>query len=169
MQERHSLFSGAHSALPPGPGLITYKDKTRLGVLLLASFLACGGLAGLWAQARARSGHDGRHACSLRPAAEASDSVPAPQLSGEQRAQLEAEHARLQQLLAGYEDSMEHGQGCRMGFVKYRLDLLRIEEKLAKCGYKRTQLRRQIAHLESLRARMLTGYGETQGPEAHDE
>ena len=46
MQERHSLFSGAHSALPPGPGLIT--GKTRLGVLLLTSFLACGGIASLF-------------------------------------------------------------------------------------------------------------------------
>lgn len=165
MQERHSLFSGAHSALPPGPGLITYRGKTRFGVLLLASFLACGALGGLLA----RRGHEDRHTCSLRAVEDARESAPAPQLTEEQRAQLEAEHERLVQLLAGYEESMEHGQGCRMGFVKYRLDLLRIEEKLAKCGYKRAQLRRQIAHLEALRARMLTGYGETQGPEGHDE
>lgn len=94
---------------------------------------------------------------------------PAPRLSDAERAELTAERSRLLQLLAGYEESMEHGQGCRMGFVKYRLDLLRIEEKLAGCGYKRAHLRRQIAHLEALRARMLTGYGETQGPDAHDE
>lgn len=165
MQERHSLFSGAHSALPPGPGLVTYRSKTHLGVLLLTSVLACGGLAGLWA----RGGQKAHHACSLKAVQDGADSAPAPQLTEEQRAQLEAERDRLLQLLEGYEDSMEHGQGCRMGFVKYRLDLLRIEEKLAKCGYKRAQLRRQIAHLETLRARMLTGYGETQGPEAHDE
>lgn len=162
MQERHSLFSGAHSALPPGPGLIT--GKTRFGVLLLTSFLACGGIASLLV----RSGQKARHDCSLAAPAEA-DRAPAPQLSEEQRAQLEAERDRLLQLLSGYEDSMEHGQGCRLGFVKYRLDFLRIEERLARCGYKRAQLRRQIAHLETLRAHMLTGYGEIQGPEGHDE
>ena len=167
MQERYSLFSAAHSALPPGPGLVTdrHRGKTRLGVLLLTSFLACGGLASLWA----RSGSQDRHACSLKAVEDTPDSAPAPQLSEEQRAQLEAERDRLLQLLSGYEDSMEHGQGCRLGFVKYRLDFLRIEERLARCGYKRAQLRRQIAHLETLRAHMLTGYGEIQGPEGHDE
>jgi hypothetical protein len=163
MQERHSLFSGAHSALPPGPGLIT--GKTRLGVLLLTSFLACGGIASLWV----RSGQKARHTCSLAAGPGEAERSPAPQLGPEQRAQLEGERDRLLQILAGYEDSMEHGQGCRLGFVKYRLDYLRIEEKLARCGYQRAQLRRQIAHLEGLRARMLTGYGETQGPEGHDE
>ena len=165
MQERHSFFSGAHSALPPGPGLITERSKTRLVVLLLTSSLACGGLASLWA----RSGQKAHHACPLRTAEDAADSAPAPRLGPEQRAQLEAERDRLLQLLSGYEDAMEHGHGCRMGFVKYRIDYLRIEEKLAQCGYQRAQLRRQIAHLETLRAHMLTGYGETQGPEAHDE
>lgn len=111
-----------------------------------------------------------RHSCPLAAAASAEQVQPgAWRLSDAERAQLVAERSRLLQLLAGYEESMEHGQGCRMGFVKYRLDLLRIEEKLAGCGYKRAHLRRQIAHLEALRARMLTGYGETQGPDAHDE
>lgn len=109
------------------------------------------------------------HRCTLVATDSDEQVLSAPRLSDAERAQLTAERSRLLQLLAGYEESMEHGQGCRMGFVKYRLDLLRIEQKLAGCSYKRAHLQRQIAHLESLRARMLTGYGETQGPDAHDE
>lgn len=169
MQERHSLVSGGHSALPPGPGLVT--GGTRLGGLLLAAVLVCGGAASFVLHGQKHC----RHSCAMAQAGQAASlesvhtNAPAQRLSDEQRAQLMAERDRLLQLLAGYEESMGHGQGCRMGFVKYRLDLLRIEEKLAQCGYKRAHLQRQIAHLEALRARMLTGYGETQGPEAHDE
>src|SRR5262249_23956960 len=117
-----------------------------------------------------RHPHPATPSCQLmrhgdRPAV-ASD---AQSLTDAQRAQLVAERARLSQLLDKYEDAMEHGEGCRMGLVKYRLELLRSDEKLSRCSYERAHLRRQIAHLEELRARMLTGYGETQGPAGHDE
>lgn len=167
MQERPSLFSGfsgVHSTLPPGPGLVT--GKVRLGGLLLASILMSGGAIGLLLQSR----QPVRHHCALS-AIQIDEHLqsPTPRLSDTERAQLIAERDRLRDLLTSYEESMGQGQGCRMGFVKYRLELLRIEEKLALCGYRRAHLQRQIAHLESLRARMLTGYGETQGPDAHDE
>lgn len=168
MQERRTLFSGfsgMHSTLPPGPGLVT--GRGRVGGLLLAAILLFGGAASLLLHSQKPA--PAHHRCTLVAAEDDQPALPAPRLSDAERAELTAERSRLLQLLAGYEESMEHGQGCRMGFVKYRLDLLRIEEKLAGCGYKRAHLQRQIAHLEALRARMLTGYGETQGPDAHDE
>jgi hypothetical protein len=79
------------------------------------------------------------------------------------------ERARLIERIGEYEEAMERGEGCRVGFVKYRLELLRIDEQLSRCEYERAYLQRQIAHLEAMRARMLTGYGEMQGPAGHDE
>lgn len=83
-----------------------------------------------------------------------------------QREQLLAEQARLQQLIAAYEEQVTDGQGCRMGLVKYRLDLLRVERQLATCGMQRARIDSQIQHLESLRQHMLDGAGR---PSAHAE
>ena len=105
--------------------------------------------------------------CSL--ARSAGTTAHAGRLSEAQRAELRAERARIAQILSDYEDAMERGEGCQMGFMKYRLELLRIDSQLTQCGYERAHLQQQIAHLEALRARMLTGYGETQGPAGHDE
>ena len=165
MQDNQSLFSGARSALPPGPGLITDRGRgrTRIAVLLLSSFIAVAGAASLWA----RHCPHARRTCSMQRGA--ITSAYSQKLSDSQRAELQAERARLAQLLAGYEDAMERGEGCQMGFMKYRLELLRVDAQLTRCGYERAHLQRQIAHLETLRARMLTGYGETQGPAGHDE
>jgi len=160
MQDRNSLFSEARSALPPGPAVVT--GRSRVGVLLLTSFLACAGAASIWV----RTCHHARSSC---PTGRTATAVQAAKLSAEQRAQLQAEKTRLLHLLDSYEDAMERGEGCSMGFMKYRLEVLRIDEKLTECGYERAHLQRQIAHLEAMRARMLTGYGETQGPAGHDE
>ncbi len=161
MQDDNSLFSGARSVLPPGPGLVT--GRTRLGVVLLSSFIAVAGVASLWA----RHCPPARHTCPLGRSV--ATTAPTGRLSDAQRAELRAERVRIAQLLDSYEDAMERGEGCQMGFMKYRLELLRIDAQLTHCGYERAHLQRQIAHLEAMRARMLTGYGETQGPEAHDE
>ncbi len=161
MQDSNSLFSEAHSALPPGPGVVTY--RTRLGVVLLSSFIAVAGAASLWA----RHCPHARRTCAVTRTADSAHQTTA--LSEAQRVALRAERARISQILSDYEDAMERGEGCQMGFMKYRMQILRIDAQLTQCGYERAHLQRQIAHLEALRARMLTGYGETQGPAGHDE
>jgi hypothetical protein len=160
MQDSNSLFTGARSALPPGPGVVTH--RTRLGVVLLSSFIAVAGVASLWA----RHCPHARRTCSMTRTVSAHQPTS---LSEAQRAALQAERTRIAQILSDYEDAMERGEGCQMGFMKYRLEILRIDAQLTQCGYERAHLQRQIAHLEAMRARMLTGYGETQGPAGHDE
>jgi hypothetical protein len=136
-------------------------------MLLLAGIIACAGAASVALHCK----HPSRHSCATVRHVSVADTISAAgqPLTEAQRAQLVAERARLIELIGEYEDAMERGEGCRMGFIKYRLDLLRIEEKLSRCDYERAHLQRQIAHLEALRARMLTGYGELQGPDGHDE
>lgn len=167
MQERISLFSGVRSALPPGPGVVA--GKARVGVLLLAGFVACAGAAGVLLHGKYQA-HAGCAKAATEPVqAAVSQAQPRQPLTEAQRARLLVERARLIERIGAYEEAMERGEGCRVGFVKYRLELLRIDEQLSHCEYERAYLQRQIAHLEAMRARMLTGYGEMQGPAGHDE
>ena len=137
MKIRASLFAGTHLFDPLGPGLLGRRISGVFLALALAAVAAGGVLY--------------HRSCPQRMQQAAPMAL--------EHLRLHAEKDRLDRRVADYEQDMVQGHACHMGWVRIKLEQLRLEEQLACCEAERSRIRQQIADLESFRERMHAHHG----------